>query len=239
MTLSRVFSLAAVLLLAGQSCFAQTEESDSTPKIQYHVEVIAFQYQGPDTSAGEDVDRLLVENYLPGGSFDIDEYNRVRETVSYTNVVQLGSALERLRASPQYSVLAASAWEQPLLSQSEAVSVPLGYEPPASSDSSGEYSRTRASPGLTGSVRIYGGHLLFANMELRATLPRRAPADEGSGQSFSASSAERGADSGRTRLGDRFQSFRISETRRIKLEEVHYFDHPYIGAILSVTRYEP
>jgi hypothetical protein len=31
--------------------------------------------------------------------------------------------------------------------------------------------------------------------------------------------------------------YHISEIRRIKLDEVQYFDHPYIGAIVSVTRY--
>lgn len=32
---------------------------------------------------------------------------------------------------------------------------------------------------------------------------------------------------------------RLTETRRIKLNELHYFDHPMFGVILQVSRYEP
>lgn len=230
MTLARTISLITVLLLAGQLCFAQ---SDSTSRKQYRVEVIAFQYQGPDSSSGEEFDRLVVENYLPGTRFDMGEYNRVRETVSFTQPVRLRDALQRLRGRPQYSVLAASAWVQPLLSQSQAVDVPLGDFSVTGSGSSGQ----STSPQVAGTVRIYGGQLLFADFDLRVTLPRRPGAGAASGQSAGAPSTG-GGNFGRTRLDDGLRTFRISERRRIKLNEVHYFDHPHIGAVLSVTRYQ-
>lgn len=232
MTLPRTISLITVLLLAGQLCFAQ---SDSTSRKQYRVEVIAFQYRGPDSSGGEEFDRLVVENYLPGPRFDMDQYNRVQETVTYTQPVQLRSALERLRSRPQYSVLAASAWVQPLLSERQAVDVPLGDFRGASS--SGSSSGQSDSPQVAGTVRIYGGHLLFADVDLRVTLPRRPGADSVPERSEDAQSTG-GGSFGRTRLDDGRRTFRISEQRRIKLDEVHYFDHPHIGAVLSVTRYQ-
>lgn len=236
MILSRVFSLIVVVVLAGQPCFAQSEQSDSTRK-QYQVEVIVFQYQGPDTTAGEDVDRLVVEDYLPRASFDMDEYNRVRQTVSFTNIAQLGGALQRLRSSAQYSVLAASAWVQPLLSRNEAVDVPLGDGASASAGSLEGSSGGALSPQLAGFVRIHGGHLLFADLELRAALPGR-PGRQSLSQESLGASGSRDTRFGRTRLDDGYDTFRLSEKRRIKLDEIHYFDHPYIGAVLSVTRYE-
>lgn len=233
-----VFSVFAALLTA-QPGFAQSDQQGaSTSQIRYHVEVIAFEYQGPDTAAGEDTDRLLVQNYLPDAPFDIDEYNRVQKTVSYTNITDLGGALERLRASPQYSVLAASAWVQPLLGHNQAVDVPLGDDFRGASGSQQDASRGPMSSRLTGSVRIYGDQLLFVDMRLHATLPRRAPVGGGTGQSRDASATGAGDEYGRRPLDDGLRSYRIEETRRIKLEEAHYFDHPYIGAVLYVRRYE-
>lgn len=129
MTTPRIVSLIVLWLLGGQMSFAQSEDASSSSTKRYHVEAIAFQYQGPDTSGGESLHRLTVEEYLPESAFDIDQYNRVRDIVSYTGFKQLGRALERLRASPQYSVLSASAWVQPLLSRSRAVDVRLGKIP--------------------------------------------------------------------------------------------------------------
>ncbi len=225
----RFVSLIAIFLLTSQACFAQSEEAGSSSTKQYHVEVIAFQYQGPDSSGGESLDRLIVEEYLPEPAFDVDEYNRVQDVVSYTGFKQLGRALERLRASPQYDVLSAAAWVQPLLSQSRAVDVRLGEDAPASSDMLQD-ARGFAGPQMAGSVRVYGDHLLFVDLNLRARLPSRVSADQSSGSADSTT--------GRTRLDDAHDAFALSESRRIKLDEIHYFDHPYIGAIVSVTRHE-
>jgi len=242
MSVSRILFLFGALLLAAGPGFAQSEQSDDSSRTMYHVEVIAFEYRGPDSSAGEEFDRILVSEYLPRAPFDFDEYNRVRELVSYTELTQLGGALERLRASPQYSVMAAAAWVQPLLSQSEAVEVPLGYDSGASIDTldspSAGPSPGPAPPQLTGSVRIYGDHLLFVDIDLRASLPRRQDAPGSGPEQASDGAGDGGTGFERTRLGSGLASFRISQRRRIKLEEAHYFDHPYIGAILLVTRYE-
>ncbi|HSH40994.1 MAG TPA: CsiV family protein [Arenicellales bacterium] len=231
MNLSRALSLLSVLALAAQTCFAQSEDAGSQPRIRYHVEVIAFQYQGADTAAGERFDRVLVESYLPEAGFDVDEYNRVRETVSYTSVTQLAGALERLRASPRYSVLAASAWVQPLLSQRQSVAVPFGQD-------YGSIAAAGSSPGaganqVAGSVRIFGDHLLFVDMNLLASLAGPASSATGSDSSAGAAGA---LDVDRNPYGARV--YRISERRRIKLEEAHYFDHPHLGALVYVSRYQ-
>lgn len=35
------------------------------------------------------------------------------------------------------------------------------------------------------------------------------------------------------------ESFRIQERRRVKLNELHYFDHPFFGLLVRVSRAEP
>lgn len=225
----RVIALVAVCLLAGPPSFAQSEATGSSSNKQYHVEIIAFHYQGPDTSGGETLRRLVVEEYLPEPAFNIDEYNRVQEVVSYTGFKQLGGALERLRANPRYAVLSASAWVQPLLAQNRAVDVRVGEDAPASSEVLQD-ARGSAVPQMAGSLRVYGDHLLFVDLSLRARFPNRASPAQSSGDGD--------ASSGRTRLEDAYEVYAINETRRIKLDEIHYFDHPYIGAIVSVTRHE-
>ncbi len=40
-------------------------------------------------------------------------------------------------------------------------------------------------------------------------------------------------------VGPQFQNYRLSETRRLRRDEVHYFDHPKFGLIARVSAYEP
>lgn len=39
--------------------------------------------------------------------------------------------------------------------------------------------------------------------------------------------------------GPRLMEFRLHESRRIKPDEIHYFDHPAMGVIVMVSRFEP
>lgn len=195
-------------------------------RIQYLVEVITFRYLGSDMSGGETFDQLYVEDYLPSDPFDIDEYNRVNGTVSYTNMSALAGALQQLQGSERYQVLSSNAWIQPLLGRDEAVDVPLGQDGGTSlGASSGEpvYSR------LSGSMRVYGDYLLFVDIDLKIKLPARAEDTGYTTVIGGASTSEP--------LSDGIETFHLSERRRIKLEEIHYFDHPYFGAIVSVVRH--
>lgn len=213
---------------SAESTDAQDPGQDNRKK--YLVEVITFQYLGPDTSGGETYDQLLVGDYLPSRPFNFDDYNRVREAVSYTDMKVLSGSLEKLRLNERYRILTNVAWVQPLLGKNEAVEVPVGQD-----SSTGQTN----SEGLSGSIRVYGDYLLFLELNLRMALPTRM------GDNLPATSTESGSTSvisgsqtSQSRSANRLEVFHLSEKRRIKLEEFHYFDHPFFGAIVSVVRYE-
>ena len=67
---------------------------------------------------------------------------------------------------------------------------------------------------LTGRFHLTAGHLLFANVDIVFHDPNVV------------------SSSVRT-----LTPFLLNETRRIRLDEVHYFDHPMLGVILTVHRH--
>jgi len=232
--------------VSGQSdpASANTEGTDNDASLyadrkKYLVEVITFRYLGPDSSAGETFDRLFVEDYLPTDPFDIDEYNRVREAVAYTDMDKLAGTLEKLRLDRRYQVISNVAWVQPLLARNEAINVPLGYDSRTERSSLHAPTASPASSRLSGSLRVYGDYLLFVDIDLKVTLPRRAEDSPTADADRSLSPTVIGGTPISSNDPDsRFGVFHLSEKRRIKLEEFHYFDHPRFGAIVSVVRHE-
>lgn len=269
MLLQRILALTTLFIAAIQPGFGQSGEPVSNgqqadtrqDRKEYLVEIIVFRYLGPDSSAGEDFDSLYVSDYFPPAPFDIEEYTRVREAVSYTELDYLSDALERLSADRQYAVMTKLAWVQPLLNKEEAIDVEIGDGAPASNlypdtDTPAVGSENQ-EPGqnldqklregldrelqqeLSGTVRVYGDYLLFVDLDLRAELPREPGGPDMASPGESGFETIIGSGTAASReTAPRSNVFHIAEKRRIKLEEFHYFDHPYIGAIVSVTRHE-
>lgn len=250
MFLKRTVALIALILIAGQPCFAQSGEAaeddgEATPdrqRKQYLVELIVFEYLGPDSSAGERFDSLVVSDYFPGGSFDIQEYSRLNEMVSYTDMRYLSNALQRLSSDEQYRILERLAWTQPLLSRDEAIDINLGRESAGTVQTLDAATSQLSGNGVSGSVSVYGGFHLFVELDIKARLKRGRGVgrdNEPDGQSGdNGFTPILGADSRQSQqAGSQFNTYHLVERRRIKLEERHYFDHPYLGAIVSVWRH--
>jgi len=72
---------------------------------------------------------------------------------------------------------------------------------------------TSGAGNLEGEVQVYGGQLLFVDIKLNFMK-----------EPLSVS------------VGTSPVRFTINEKRRLKLNETHYFDHPYFGAIFRVSR---
>lgn len=132
----------------------------------YHVEVVVF--QNNNTPYGNNTQPVR----------DLDS-NAKRWSMGPR---YLGNYAQRLRNSPNYTVLSHKAWGQ--VSAPLARS-PLGYP---------------GGAGVEGWIRVFAPSLLFAELDLT------------------------------------FNGYRLSERRRLKLNEVHFFDSPGFGVLLRVSR---
>ncbi|MDH3688470.1 MAG: peptidoglycan binding protein CsiV [Gammaproteobacteria bacterium] len=190
------------------SLFAITFPSVVLAK-EYEVEIIVFQHTGADTSENEiwgesplhtaDIAKQALqatENSEQGGVVDLLEK-------------KLNSLAQQLKSSPNYKLLDHRGWQQSLLSKASTSPSPIGNKPVSSSD-----------PTLLGSVKVYGGQFIVAELAL---LLRPG----GSSQTLSQDTSGFGS-------YVRTAQYSLLEKRRIKLNEIHYFDHPLFGAIVQI-----
>ena len=134
-------------------------------------------------------------------------------TVDFTPISRLNSVLSTLQKSPDYRVLSYAAWNQEAVQKNSAPVVALAPRPSAGSPT-GEFS---------GAAKFYKG--TFLQFELNLNLQ-----PEFSGVTHSGNLA----DIYRQRLLP--EEHVVVERRRVRLNEVHYFDHPRLGAIVTVWR---
>ena len=84
---------------------------------------------------------------------------------------------------------------------------------------------------LDGTVRIRSGSLLYVDLDIvlfRPSMNNMTPLILPGQAALSDVVIEEPA-----------QYMRLTESRRLRLDELQYFDHPRLGVILEVTRYEP
>lgn len=198
------------------------QPADDTPR-RYLVEVIVFKHEGHDSSSGE---RWAAPEFeLPPASTPAASTDPL--AVEYTELEHLARALRDLDADAQYRPLTYRAWLQSLSGRSQAPQVPLSAP---SAYRAGVYAMSKP---LEGWLRVFESHLLFVEIELTARFGPDRPSMATSRRPID------NAVSGNTVFASESTEFRISEKRRVKLNEVHYFDHPKFGAVVRVSRAEP
>jgi Peptidoglycan-binding protein, CsiV len=121
------------------------------------------------------------------------------------------AALDR---SSGYHTLAYLAWRQPVADRVSAQALEL----PASANGNAAW--------VDGTVRVAVERYLHLYLDLQLHLPSvAAPAAPGA-------DAESGAE-------PRLPEIRLTEQRRMRSNEIHYFDNPRFGVIALITPYEP
>jgi hypothetical protein len=126
----------------------------------------------------------------------------------------LGGVWQSMRNSPVYRPLLHQSWQQPDRDGggTRAVRLELGG---AAADASGTLSGE--PPVVQGNVRIRAARLLYADVDVALL------ADGTPGVEFPADDPAR-------------RYLRVRESRKLKLNELHYFDHPLFGVLLQVSR---
>lgn len=134
---------------------------------------------------------------------------------------KLGGVSKVLKLSSEYRPVYHIAWQQPELTKSRAKKVHI-KNPEAK---------------INGTVNLRGGHLLHLDLDISYFVDLYTE----SVTSFTNNNmSEEGASPDKVReeiimTGTYAQ---MKETRRIKLNELHYFDHPLFGVLMRVTRLE-
>ena len=149
---------------------------------------------------------------------------------------RLGGIYDFFRRTAEYQPLLHLSWQQPAATGGQARHVRLRHPAPDSATAPATAEPMfieqliRPQPEIDGAIRIRGGFYLHADIDLSRfrvippanKIPPAPPVDESAGPEATQ----------KTRL-------ELKETRRIKLNEIHYFDHPMYGVILEVSRLNP
>lgn len=188
--------------------------------VWYRVEVIVFEHLYSDGD-GEvwdkppglpDKDRLVTVGLNPddtSGPF----YQGYAEGDR-----RLAGIYSALRYSKQYRPILHMAWQQPGLGASRARNVLIRKEDGVVSENGFEMPLIK----VDGVVKIRSTRLLHVDVDL-AYFFQPVP------ETFLVTGTTGNAD-------DQPRYARIKESRKIKLNEIHYFDHPLFGALIQVSR---
>ena len=186
----------------------------------YQVEMIVFEHLIADTS----------------GEFwntdDVPEYRNTIKLVTDTggsnafkmlpsSRYKLGGVNRVLKLSSGYRPVYHVAWQQPELTKSKAKKVHI-KNPDAK---------------INGTVNLRGGHLLHLDLDISYFVDLSTESVISFTEENISAAGEEVED---IEVDEEIimsgTSAQMKETRRIKLNELHYFDHPLFGVIMRVTR---
>ena len=192
----------------------------------YQVEAVVFDRLSTDAS-----DELWIKDPgLPNQRNSIELITDVSQSdnpVPYQvlpkNKYRMHGAYQALKLSKTYRPLIHISWQQPSGGETRPVRVvKLRDDGP---ESGGEAALSVPEAIIDGFVRVRSAQLLHVNIDL-AYYPRHSPALPTT-------------DDNDRRFKREIEYVRLHETRKIKLNELHYFDHPMFGVILQVRRLNP
>lgn len=181
----------------------------------YQVEMVVFEHLATDTSGElwESGDALDYSNAIKLVT-DPNGPNAFKMLPSSKH--KLGGVNKVLKLSREYRPVYHVAWQQPELTASRAKKVHI-KNPEAK---------------INGTVNLRGGHLLHLDLDIAYFIDL-------STDTITSFTDENVSDEGEVEDEEIIMSgtyAQMKETRRIKLNELHYFDHPLFGVVMRVTR---
>lgn len=187
----------------------------------YQVEMIIFEHLNPDTGGEQWYNNKGLPDIANSVELVTDQAgDLVAYQILSSGRYNISGVYSALKSSREYRPVMHIAWQQPGLSRSNAKLVHIR-------DTAG----TRSSDGyqdnlvkIDGTVKLRGGHFLFLDIDLAYffnSLPESTINSVMMNENIT------------NNLSD---YARLTESRKIKLNELHYFDHPLFGVITWVRR---
>jgi hypothetical protein len=233
-------SLAAVILLISAAALAQEPD-------WYTVEMVLFERtdgSGPENERWPydpgfpDLSGSVELSEIGGAGGDAKNFRRVGR-----QALQLEGVYRRLRNLPGIRPLAHLAWRQIGLDADKAIPVHI-----TSGDGQQVFSGERI-PTLEGTARLHRARYLHLELDLRYFRPDLSALQPTPAATPSEPEAPAGPPGAGAEPTEGLQQptpretvpmyFRLTESRRMRSREIHYFDHPYFGVIALITPYEP
>lgn len=214
---------AAIGLIVGLALTPSVSQAAAGSSADYEVEVLVFKNLMPELEGKEIWSPDRVDLALP----DIDKAKKAASTEDEKSVI--GKAAARLSEQKEYALLAHVRWTQP-----------------AEAKSTSPLMRIQTADGeLDGTLVFYMSRFLHVDVKL---LLKDIEASEKLAKASEDSLAE-AANSARDVKTDAIKTevmaaenttlaYRIDESRRVRSDEINYFDHPKFGVLVKVTPME-
>ena len=211
-----------VSLLADEAPFEQEQEHEQI----YKIEMVIF--QRTDLSALTEESWL---SYPPLPSFENAEDMSVLDLLPEDDLTLTGEAND-IDSSSAYSVLLHQGWFQPILKPNKASSIHIYAQPLGDSKKPWLNSRSYINDLLFNRWRINGiltiSQLNYFNVN--ADIILTIPFNE----------LNKFQNLGQTIAPDRsVLNFHMQQSRRVRNDQLYYFDHPLFGILIEISEYEP
>lgn len=149
-----------------------------------------------------------------------------------TSEHRLGGVVNALRASGRYRPLLHVAWQQPGLARQNALAVRITAERSRETQAGLAGRSGAALRSLDGTIRVYRGRYLHVLADLAYYRPEPTPPSPVNPHSAALVDGAQGE-----LAPPRPSPFRLSEHRRMRFGELHYFDHPLFGLLIEIQPY--
>ncbi len=210
--------LSGLLILFAFLILSQTAQARD-----YTIELIVFEQAGGSADADAEEDEQD-EKWDFSDRKIADKLQRLAELESRSDAFRTETTLHRLEPARQqlaqagHRILRTAGWIQPSAVYQHAPLISLDLP-----DSS-----------LAGFIRVYKTSLIYADIDLQFS-PKNSATPMLYDSESSAVPVLHDLSSGLPTLSDNLpERYFLSEKRRLKFKEAHYFDHPKFGAILGI-----
>ncbi|MFC1665632.1 CsiV family protein [Pseudomonadota bacterium] len=189
---------------------------------KYDVEVLVFKTLKTGSNIHTSGNEIWKEDRVSALSSILPKNNSVNNSknnsVSYKTGRKLAYHLNQLKQNPNYHILEYKSWSQRPLNKKRSPSVPFS----SGTKDNGDLANAKYSE-IEGSVKFYLGSFLQLDLNLTYSPQPNLGMD---------SKVDNASTDQQVVMAK--QKYSIQEKRRVKINEINYFDHPTFGAIAVV-----